>query len=98
MARGLQLAEPPKRRNEAQSAKKPAKTEAAPAAEASTAKAEASPTLFAKEREEDKVQFNKRVDRAVADGYALLAIRTGKKVPELLKEGLEALEGRYGKA
>jgi urease gamma subunit len=85
MARGLQLAEPPKRRNEAQKAKNPAI-------------AEASPTLFAKKREEDKVQFNKRVDRAVADGYALLAIRTGKKVPELLKEGLEALEGRYGKA
>lgn len=47
--------------------------------------------------EGDKVQFNKRVTRGVADGYEILAIRTRKKVPELLAEALELLEGRYGK-
>lgn len=47
--------------------------------------------------EGEKVQFNKRVTRGVADGYEMLAIRTRKKVPELLAEALELLEGRYGK-
>ena len=35
--------------------------------------------------------------RGVADGYELLAIKTRKKVPELLAEALELLEDRYGK-
>lgn len=82
MAKGLSLAEPPKRRAKAPEV---------------AAGDEPAPTLFAKEREGDKVQFNKRVDKAVADGYAILAVKTGKKVPELLKEGLDALQARYGK-
>jgi hypothetical protein len=43
------------------------------------------------------VQFNKRVTRGVADGYEMLAIRTRKKVPDLLAEALELLQERYGK-
>lgn len=82
MAKGLSLAEPPKRRRTIEDRPPSEKPE---------------PTLFAKERETDKVQFNKRVDKAVADGYAILAVKTGKKVPDLLKEGLEALQKSYGK-
>ena len=52
---------------------------------------------FTQVAEGGKVQFNKRVTRGVADGYEMLAIRTRKKVPELLAEALELLEGRYGK-
>jgi hypothetical protein len=43
------------------------------------------------------VQFNKRVTQRVADGFDMLAIRTRRKVPELLAEALELLEERYGK-
>jgi len=85
MAKGLTLAEPPRRRTEA-------RAEAVEVPVASTAA-----NLFAKQREDEKVQFNKRIERHVADGYAMLAIKTGKKVPDLLREGFEALEARYGK-
>ena len=47
--------------------------------------------------EADKVQFNKRVTRNTADGYEILSIKTRKKIPELLAEGLELLETKYGK-
>ena len=47
--------------------------------------------------EADKVQFNKRVTRNTADGYEILSIKTRKKIPELLAEGLELLENKYGK-
>ena len=47
--------------------------------------------------EGDKVRFNKRVDRATADGYKILAIRARRNVPQLLAEGLAPLEERYGK-
>lgn len=52
---------------------------------------------FSQQSESDKVQFNKRITRATADGYDILAIRARKKVPELLAEGLELLEEKYGK-
>ena len=45
----------------------------------------------------DKVQFNKRVTRNTADGYEILSIKTRKKIPDLLAEGLELLENKYGK-
>ncbi len=47
--------------------------------------------------EADKVQFNKRVTRSTVDGYEILSIKTRKKIPELLAEGLELLESKYGK-
>ena len=47
---------------------------------------------------EEKVQFNKCVTRNTADGFEMLAIKTRKKVPELLAEALELLEGKYGKS
>jgi hypothetical protein len=52
---------------------------------------------FRQIKEDERVQFNKRVARQVADGFEMLAIRTRIKVPELLAEALEMLEERYGK-
>jgi len=84
MAKGLQIAEPPRRRSEA------AQEPTAPSEKGRGEK-------FTQVAESEKVQFNKRVTRGVADGYEMLAIRTRKKVPELLAEALELLEERYGK-
>ena len=84
MAKGLQIAEPPRRRSEA--------PEHLPEG-SRTGRGE----KFTQVAESEKVQFNKRVTRGVADGYEMLAIRTRKKVPELLAEALELLEGHYGK-
>ena len=52
---------------------------------------------FRQIKEDERVQFNKRVTRRVADGFEMLAIRSRKKVPALLSEALELLEERYGK-
>jgi hypothetical protein len=52
---------------------------------------------FRQVKEDERVQFNKRVTRRVSDGYEMLAIRTRKKVPELLADALELLEERYGR-
>lgn len=52
---------------------------------------------FRQVKEDERVQFNKRVTRRVADGFEMLAIRTHKKVPELLAEALDLLEERYGR-
>lgn len=84
MAKGLQIAEPPRRRSEVTKHL----TEVSKAGRGEK---------FTQVAEGGKVQFNKRVTRGVADGYEMLAIRTRKKVPELLAEALELLEGRYGK-
>lgn len=84
MAKGLQIAEPPKRRSEA-------------AQEAPVAHETGRGEKFTQVAEGEKVQFNKRVTRGVADGYEMLAIRTRKKVPDLLAEALELLQERYGK-
>ena len=62
-----------------------------------TKSAAAVPVKFNQVKEDDRVQFNKRVTRRVADGYEMLAIRSRKKVPELLEEALEILEERYGR-
>lgn len=53
-------------------------------------------TKFRQVKEDERVQFNKRVTRRVADGFEMLAIRTHRRVPELLAEALELLEQRYG--
>jgi hypothetical protein len=52
---------------------------------------------FLQVKEDERVQFNKRVTRHVADGFEMLAIRTRRKVPELLAEALSLLEERYGR-
>lgn len=52
---------------------------------------------FNQVKEDERVQFNKRVTRGVADGFEMLAIRTRTKVPDLLEEALHLLEQRYGK-
>ena len=51
---------------------------------------------FDQPAEGDKVQFNKRVTRSTADGFEILSIKTRKKIPDLLAEGLEMLEAKYG--
>lgn len=75
---------------EAQSEPKPAPVPRKSAAAAPAAK-------FRQVKEDERVQFNKRVTRRVADGFEMLAIRTRQKVPELLGEALDLLEERYGK-
>jgi hypothetical protein len=90
MAKGLQIAEPPRRRKEAEE----------PKAEAPKTKPQIAHdpgVMFTQVAEGEKVQFNKRIKRGVADGYEMLAIRTRKKVPDLLEEALTLLEERYGK-
>lgn len=84
MSKGLKIAEPPRRRHEAGGAdtERPKPVEVA---------------KFDHIAEGDKVQFNKRVTRRVADGYEILAIRTRRKVPDLLAEALSLLEEKYGK-
>lgn len=83
MAKGLRIAEPPPRR--------PIEAEASEPALAAAGE------KFSQVRESDRVQFNKRVPRGVADGFEMLAIRTRRKVPELLAEALGLLEDRYGR-
>lgn len=85
MSKGLKIAEPPRRR----------KDRAAERAEPTVVAAEV--TKFDHVAEDEKVQFNKRVTRRVADGYEIMAIRTRRKVPELLAEALTLLEERHGK-
>jgi hypothetical protein len=52
---------------------------------------------FRQVKEDERVQFNKRVTRRVADGFEMLAIRSRRRVPELIAEALDLLEGRYGR-
>jgi hypothetical protein len=79
MAKGLQIAEPPRRPVREITASVPVREK------------------FDQGREDEKVQFNKRVSRGVANGFEMLAIRTRRKVPELLAEALTLLQERYGK-
>jgi hypothetical protein len=83
MAKGLRIAEPPPRR--------PIEAEASEPAPGAVGE------KFSQVRESDRVQFNKRLPRGVADGFEMLAIRTRRKVPELLAEALGLLEDRYGR-
>jgi hypothetical protein len=82
MAKGLRIAEPPPRRSPGPHEGNP---DSVPGEK------------FSQVRETDKVQFNKRVSRRVADGFEILAIRTRRKVPDLLAEALALLEERYGR-
>lgn len=83
MSKGLRIAEPPRRRQEK--------------AGEETAQAQVEVSKFDQVGEDEKVQFNKRVTRRVADGYEILAIRTRRKVPDLLAEALTLLEEKHGK-
>jgi hypothetical protein len=87
MANALKIAPPPPRR---------LPIEDKPPSVATPARA-VSPPKFNQAKEDGRVQFNKRVTQRVADGFDMLAIRTRRKVPELLAEALELLEERYGK-
>ena len=84
MSKGLKIAQPPRRRHEAGGGitERPKSVEIA---------------KFDHVAEGEKVQFNKRVTRRVADGYEILAIRTRRKVPDLLAEALSLLEEKHGK-
>jgi hypothetical protein len=82
----LKIAPPPPRRS------LPVEVPAAQAGPAAAA-----PPKFHQVKEDERVQFNKRVTRRVADGFEMLAIRSRRKVPDLLAEALELLEERYGK-
>ena len=88
MAKGLQLAEPPVRQSKP--IEKPKQT--------TKPKPVSKGEKFTQVAETEMTQFNKRVPKGVADGYAMLAIQTNKKVPELLAEALELLENKYGKS
>ena len=111
MANPLKIAPPPPRRAvvevvpDSAPAPEPAPVVAAPAANpVSTPAAAPKPApnvrpadKFRQVKEDERVQFNKRVTRRVADGFEMLAIRSRVKVPELLAEALELLEQRYGR-
>jgi len=71
--------------------------EAAPATVRATAAPPPPISKFHQVKEDEHVQFNKRVTRRVADGFEMLAIRSRKRVPQLLAEALDLLEERYGK-
>jgi hypothetical protein len=88
----LKIAPPPPRRAPA-----PEAEPEQPRPVASVASVTVAPPKFSQVKETDRVQFNKRVTQRVADGFEMLAIRTHRKVPDLLAEALELLEERYGR-
>jgi hypothetical protein len=93
MTNPLKIAPPPPRRAAIVSEPAP---EAPPSVAASPPAAVVA-SKFRQVKEDERVQFNKRVTRRVADGFEMLAIRVHKKVPELLAEALDLLEERYGR-
>ena len=94
MSNPLKIAPPPPRR----AAVEPEPPLPAPTLVAAQAPATppAAAAKFRQVKEDEMVQFNKRVTRGVADGFEMLAIKSRKKVPELLAEALELLEQQYG--
>ena len=74
MTNALKIAPPPPRPKAAET-------------EPTTTTPKAEPAKFAQVREDQRVQFNKRVTQRVADGYEMLAIRARKKVPDLSGRG-----------
>jgi hypothetical protein len=100
MQNPLKIAPPPRRPPAVEAVPEPAppapvETEAKPTL--APRRAAAAPAKFGQVKEDERVQFNKRVTRRVADGFEMLAIRSRCKVPELLAEALELLEERYGR-
>jgi hypothetical protein len=92
MTNPLKIAPPPPRRV----ASEPT-PETPPSVVAPLPPVTATASKFRQEKEDERIQFNKRVTRRVADGFEILAIRVHKKVPELLAEALGLLEERYGR-
>jgi hypothetical protein len=101
MQNPLKIAPPPRRPTvvEAEPPESEQTPPPTPTAEAKPARRPAAPpaTKFRQVKEDERVQFNKRVTRRVPDGFEMLAIRSRRKVPELLAEALELLEERYGR-
>jgi hypothetical protein len=112
MVNPLKIAPPPPRRSAVEAVPDSAPApEPAPVVEAAAAAPQVSAPMaapkpapkvrpagkFRQVKEDERVQFNKRVTRRVADGFEMLAIRSRVKVPELLAEALELLEERYGR-
>ena len=98
MSNPLKIAPPPPRRTAVLSEARPAPESVSALPEgAGKASSDAAASKFRQVKEDERVQFNKRVTRGVADGFEMLAIRSRKKVPELLAEALELLEERYGR-
>lgn len=100
MGNGLdEIAPPPKKVSPPPQTTAPASKPVATAASTSTKRKPKSrpPVKFDKEAETAKVQFNKRIPRRAADAFEMLAIKTRRKVPELLEEAAEMLEQKYGK-
>jgi hypothetical protein len=87
MARGLNVA-PPKRK---------AEEKAPTGSETGTANSPATGEKFTQVSGQTIVQFNRKVPQEVADGYEMLRLKTKRKVPDLLAEGLALLEEKYGK-
>jgi hypothetical protein len=102
MANPLKIAPPPPRRTAVEAVPDSAPAPELPPAAVPTAAPRPAPEVrpagkFRQVKEDERVQFNKRVTRRVADGFEMLAIRSRVKVPELLAEALELLEERYGR-
>ena len=93
MTNPLKIAPPPPRRAAVVSEPAPEVPPSVTASPPATVVA----SKFRQVKEDERVQFNKRVTRQVADGFEMLAIRVHKKVPELLAEALDLLEERYGR-
>ena len=95
MGNGLDIPPPPNKKKTTPTPLSAASTQ--PAAKETKPKTKKPPVKFDKESENEKVQFNKRVTRSTADTFDMLAIKTRRKVPELLSEAAEFLESKYGK-
>jgi hypothetical protein len=98
MSNPLKIAPPPRRRTAVPSETTPAEPESVSGVPegAGRASSDATASKFRQVKEDERVQFNKRVTRGVSDGFEMLAIKSRKKVPELLAEALELLEQQYG--
>ncbi len=92
---GLNIAPPP-RKTKPQGKPEP-KASSPEASNRATNRSQRTSVTFDRLAEGDKVQFNRRVTQSTADGFEMLSIKTRKKIPGLLAEGLELLEAKYGK-
>ena len=97
MGNGLDIAPPPKKKTPPPAAAEEA-VKTKPVAQKKASERKPRPSVkFDKQAETEKTQFNKRVTRRTADTFDMLAIKTRRKVPELLAEAAELLEQKYGK-
>jgi len=96
MSNPLKIAPPPNRRTAVPPETKPASESESALGVRGGASSDTAASKFRQVKEDERVQFNKRVTRGVADGFEMLAIKSRKRVPELLAEALELLEQQYG--